>query len=838
MKEYETYSKEPGIAGKIDLIIEVLLGMLLVVLPLSLGGVKTWSKEMAVALSGLITICFIFKLAICPQTRLIRSWAYVPVIVFLLLAVFQLINLPAGFVRIISPNTAALRNDLLGDSAYGGSLSAMTMSFYPNATHHDLRLIISIFAVFFVVVNTYTSLPQIKRLLIIIAVTGGFAALIALSQTLFGNGKIYWLISNKVGVAYSGPFVNHNHYGQFMNLSIGAAIALLFMKTGEYFGGRKITAPMIFEYLGSSASRFFWVLTAIISIGIATVFMSLSRGGMAAIIIAAIFTTMVMMMKKSHKGHGWIMAVIALAAFACVLYTSFDAVCDRLSTLRNFNAYENRWQVLKDLTACFGQFPVFGIGLGAHSVVYPMYDSSTISQIATHAENEYAQVLEETGIIGLSMLVIFGIIIWRRYAGNISGTNSIRGKITYGLGFGLAAILFQSFTDFGQHIPANAFLSAVFCGLMVAMGSAKTGGEQSAIKVLSNWWKIPRVAVLFGAAGLFIFVIVGADNARKADAAWKDVLETEKVFVEKNWQGSDAEYRKLIDGTLKAVSYEPENIIYRYWLAVYRWRSIGSAADANGGQVWEESMPTVYAIADELDRMRFLCPTYGPPYCILGQVQKNMLDDPRGPGNIKRGLWLAPCDAIVCFVAGSDDIVDGNIEESLGKMKRAVAVDGGLFGDVAAVYVKDADRPDLAVTVAGDVIERLRIIASILDGSEEYQQLLGEIKAKIKDLLEKKCQGTDALPSHLVLLAYIYSGEKGNEQKAVELYRRAIASDYGQIRWRLDLAALLAQAGRINDAMREANICLKIQPQLQEAKQLLGELSLRQGNFVKEAEKP
>ena len=146
--------------------------------------------------------------------------------------------------------------------------------------------------------------------------------------------------------------------------------------------------------------------------------------------------------------------------------------------------------MLKDLTVCFGQFPVFGTGLGTHSVVYPMYDSSTIKAIATHAENEYAQVLEETGIIGLVLLVAFGIIIWRKYTRNISGANSLTSAVTYGLGFGLAAILFQSLTDFGQHIPANAFLSAVLCGLILALNSAEKNGaaigNKGVIQFLNN----------------------------------------------------------------------------------------------------------------------------------------------------------------------------------------------------------------------------------------------------------------------------------------------------------------------------------------------------------------
>ena len=796
MKEYKIHpeNRQPG---KIDLIIECLLGLLLVVLPLSLGGVKAWSKELAVVIAGAITICFTLKLIVYPQTKLIRSWAYVPVVIFILLAVFQTINLPAGFVGIISPSTASLRNNLLNDSEYAGSLSSMTLSLYPNATNHDLRLILSVFAVFVVVVNTFRTLPQIKRLLTIIIATGGFVALIAMAQNIFGNDKISWLNLTKPGASYSGTFVNHNHYGQFMNLSIGAAIALLLIKISEVFGKRKITAPSIFGYLGSSKSRFFWVLTAIISIGAATIFLSLTRGGMAAIIVAMIFTAMVMVSRKSHKGHGWIMVIIALVAFACVLYTSFDAVCNRLSTLRNFTTYENRWQVLKDLTVCFGQFPVFGTGLGTHAVVYPMYDSSTIEAIATHAENEYAQVLEETGVIGLILLGAFGVIIWKKYIENISRTNLIISGAAYGLGFGLAAILFQSLTDFGQHIPANTFLSAIFCALIIAINQREDKQGHPATKRQLNWPIAMRTATLCAISGLFIYAIAGADNARRADAAWKDVQKAEKVLAEKGWQANDAEYQELISRASKAVSYQSDNINYRYWLNVYRWRSISRQTDEDGRVIFPEGADRkAYAIAGELDMARFLCPTFGPPYCILGQIQKFVLDNPKGSQNIKRGLQLAPCDAVVCFVAGFNDIMDGNIAESVGKLKKAVAINGGLFKEVAALYIRQAERPDLAIAIAGDDMDRLKIIASLIGSSSEYKQLLNEIREKLTYLLEKECENPDAPPSLLVSLAKTYSSKKDGELKAIELYQRALASDFGQVDWRLNLAKLLAKTGQ------------------------------------------
>ena len=63
---------------------------------------------------------------------------------------------------------------------------------------------------------------------------------------------------------------------------------------------------------------------------------------------------------------------MALGAFICVLYIGFDAVYDRLASLRELHAYKGRWQILKDLSVSFRRFPVLGTGLGTHEVVYPL----------------------------------------------------------------------------------------------------------------------------------------------------------------------------------------------------------------------------------------------------------------------------------------------------------------------------------------------------------------------------------------------------------------------------------------------------------------------------------
>ena len=102
-------------SSKFDKAIEWLLISLLAFAPLAFGAVEAWSEEVVVALAAAISISFLLKLVFERNTRLIWSWAYVPIAIFVLIAGLQLIPMPAGAVSVISPSTAAIKEELLGD---------------------------------------------------------------------------------------------------------------------------------------------------------------------------------------------------------------------------------------------------------------------------------------------------------------------------------------------------------------------------------------------------------------------------------------------------------------------------------------------------------------------------------------------------------------------------------------------------------------------------------------------------------------------------------------------------------------------------------------------------
>ena len=79
--------------SRLDGGVEVLLISLLAFMPLAFGARSAWSEEVVVALSGTIVICLPLKVLLNGDQVIIWTWASLPLILFVLIAVFQIIRL-------------------------------------------------------------------------------------------------------------------------------------------------------------------------------------------------------------------------------------------------------------------------------------------------------------------------------------------------------------------------------------------------------------------------------------------------------------------------------------------------------------------------------------------------------------------------------------------------------------------------------------------------------------------------------------------------------------------------------------------------------------------------
>src|SRR5258706_15837057 len=73
-----------------------------------------------------------------------------------------------------------------------------------------------------------------------------------------------------------------------------------------------------------------------------------------------------------------------------------------------------------------------------------------------------------------------------------------------GLGFGLIAILIHSFSDFGQHLPANTFLTCAASALLVNMGALRSRNADASDTAVRAGSRVVRSV----AAGVFLLVVL------------------------------------------------------------------------------------------------------------------------------------------------------------------------------------------------------------------------------------------------------------------------------------------------------------------------------------------
>jgi hypothetical protein len=97
-----------------------------------------------------------------------------------------------------------------------------------------------------------------------------------------------------------------------------------------------------------------------------------------------------------------------------------------------------------------------------------------------HAENDYLELLAETGVAGL--LLAFGAALAlaaRAQAGNEATVGSLQRSVALGAASGVAALAAHSLVDFNLRIPSNALLFALLAATHLASRRSTTPSRLS-----------------------------------------------------------------------------------------------------------------------------------------------------------------------------------------------------------------------------------------------------------------------------------------------------------------------------------------------------------------------
>jgi tetratricopeptide (TPR) repeat protein len=326
----------------------------------------------------------------------------------------------------------------------------------------------------------------------------------------------------------------------------------------------------------------------------------------------------------------------------------------------------------------------------------------------------------------------------------------------------------------------------------------------------------------------FSYALLDLNHSRVADRYQREAQALAAPMEQDNWRGSNRAYAKLLEAQEAAVNADPENAALHYELNSYRWHSISRVIDPNTGGIvmTQQTKESARKIVDELHRDRSLCPTYGLPLSLAGQIEAFVFDDlSTGAKHARLGRKLTPNHFVACYSAGLMSALEGKWDESVQNLQKCVRLNPGMFDDVVNFCLNRLNRPQLALDFAAGNADWLLMVSDRLK-EPQYADYRARARKGAMELLKQECDQPHPPSAKAATLAGLCQ-EYQDYDNAIEYYRQALDGDYGQVTWRLGLAQCLARTGRNSEAVHEATICLRLEPQTPAARTLIEELSVK-----------
>jgi len=385
--------------------------------PLAFGAVEPWSIFALEACAMLLLAAWASRQWINRELHISDNALYRPMAAFFVLALVQW---------------------LAGTTAYR------------HVTYSHLLLYAAYGMLAFVVTQTLRRSSQFELMAKLFTGYGAAVSSFAVLQGLAPNGKLYWIRALEQGGSIYGPYVNRNHYAGLMEMLTPFPLVLAATRFTD--GNRKLAVAGIAALMAGS------------------IFLSGSRGGMAA--FAAQMVVLGVLLVRKRAG-GWKQPLMLGAFLAMVIvflvWMGSNELTQRLMSIHSEAREELsggvRLSIDRDCLRMLVKRPFLGWGLGAFPIVYPEFRSFYTTFFVNQAHNDYLQLLVETGLAGFAIAIWFLVLVFRQAARKLENwTETASGALTMAALLGCVGILVHSFLDFNLQIPANAALFYVLCG--------------------------------------------------------------------------------------------------------------------------------------------------------------------------------------------------------------------------------------------------------------------------------------------------------------------------------------------------------------------------------------
>jgi len=858
--------------------------VLLVSLPWSFGGVDPFSQTAIFPLL-LLAVLGAGWAGLWEQsdgTR--RPWSAWPGALLVVLGGLQTWDLGPGALAWISPHTAAVRAELLSGSgpdidgvpiASTDSLSIdstsvptpATLSVDPPATRREVALLFAGLTTYVLAMRCFTARKERQLLAGVVAVNGVAIAYFGIVQMLSWNGEMYWSVPIEGTTPY-GPFVNRNSGGGYQVMTFAACGYLIcgFLSSSERdpLQWQNVRRELWQAWLPPRHVCLWSCLAALVVI-VAGVAASLSRGAWLGGVIGLVTVVACLPPQRLRAQTivGLCGVMIAAAAFLAWLSLT-DAIRDRLPESKEQVDLGGRLELWQDVLRMVPDYWQTGSGLGTFGLVQPMYQQRPMTIWFDQAENLFLQSLVEGGVVALFCLMAltfcaFATLITTARTTGRTWTTEERAMLAMGLFVIGSQVVCASF-DFGLRYPANQFTLAVLVGAALGSVSART---RSAIPEAAT--RRGRIAFLLTHAawvmllgfawrdmawsgGLELALNRGDQRAAlnalaeseidELQSAMSILLAAQPAHAEGQLRVAELEVQRYRRAALAELQSETETTaafseeeLWSYTsLATLRRQALEAARAGDVALLAElRQQPLIHAHLRSAEHLARQARAAGPFHFRIHQLLAELAflrGDPREmSADVAHAIRLVPQHPDVRFWAGELEWQAGRIDTGCLHWQRCLELTANYDREICAVATSQIPQ---AIWIRDVLPNNASVLCRLLDAGA-----LSAISEDFAEQLSQKClaaataspatSSTVAQPEQLAVEAY---GLEliGQAPESLAKLRQAVALAPERTTWRLRLADQLQQQGLTVEAVREAEVAMRIDPASSAAKLKLAEL--------------
>jgi len=431
---------------------------------LAFGAVYAWGYVPLFTVAAGMGLWGLRRGGVAPEMR--------PLATALLLVWFavsvQLVPLPQSLVEWLSPATASL------SAGYhlavpGGAEGWLPLSVDPARTRVAL-LALGALGVYLLGMPALLPAQALRALPPALAIFAVPLALFSLYNREHTNNLVYWFwvpVESARGNVF-GPFVNRNHYGGWMLMTLSVLVGWLFGRIEGTLPGRQAARVRLAGWLSSGEASGIVLMALAVLVGALSLVWTVSRSAILSFGAASVaFAWLVLARRRlSHARRAIGLVILATVLLAPVLRRGpvelVEWFQDNNLTSR-VDAWRDGWDVIR-------AFPWTGTGLNTYSVAMLFYQTRNRDSHMSRAHNDYVQLLAEGGVLVAVPAAVAVIVLAAAIRRNLRAARAEgRGYwIRAGSAVGLVAMAIQETLEFSLQIPVNALLFCTLAAIALA----------------------------------------------------------------------------------------------------------------------------------------------------------------------------------------------------------------------------------------------------------------------------------------------------------------------------------------------------------------------------------